>query len=62
MAECRTAVLELRELANGLHPSTLSDGGLAAALDDLPRRFPMAAVVEVPERRYRPTSSRRCGS
>ncbi|MEJ7629028.1 MAG: histidine kinase [Nocardioidaceae bacterium] len=33
----RDAVRELRELANGLHPAALTDGGLAAALDDLAR-------------------------
>jgi signal transduction histidine kinase len=54
LAECRTAVVELRELANGLHPSTLSDGGLAAALEDLSNRFSVAEVVEVPAGRYAP--------
>ena len=33
----RAAVRELRELANGLHPAALTDGGLGAALDDLAR-------------------------
>jgi signal transduction histidine kinase len=54
IAECRDAVVELRELANGLHPSVLSDGGLAAALEQLQSRFPMTTVVEVPEHRYAP--------
>ena len=30
--QLQEAVRELRELANGLRPATLSDGGLAAAL------------------------------
>ena len=54
MAECRNAVVELRELANGLHPAALADGGLAAALEQLPARFPMATVIDVPDARYPP--------
>jgi signal transduction histidine kinase len=53
-AECRAAVVELRELANGLHPSALADGGLAAALEQLPQRFPITTVVNVPGHRYPP--------
>jgi signal transduction histidine kinase len=53
-AECRAAVVELRELANGLHPSALADGGLAAALEQLPERFPMTTVDDMPEHRYPP--------
>ena len=54
MAECRNAVVELRELANGLHPAALADGGLAAALEQLPARFPMTTVIDVPDARYPP--------
>jgi signal transduction histidine kinase len=43
--QARAAVRELRELANGLHPVVLSDGGLAAALDDLARRSSIPATV-----------------
>lgn len=50
--DCRQAVVELRELANGLHPATLTDGGLAAALEQLPVRFPTCVTVEVPQQRY----------
>ncbi|MEO6205640.1 MAG: histidine kinase, partial [Mycobacteriales bacterium] len=54
VAECRTAVIELRELANGLHPLRLSDGGLAAALDDLAGRVPVRLVTDLSGRRYPP--------
>ena len=47
----RTAVRELRALANGLHPAALADGGLAAALDDMARHSPVPLRVQVaPER------------
>ena len=43
----RTAVRELRDLANGLHPAALADGGLAAALDDMARHSPVPLRVHV---------------
>lgn len=43
----RRAVRELRELANGLHPAILNEGGLAAALDDLAGRAPVAVRLDV---------------
>ena len=43
----RAAVRELRDLANGLHPTALVDGGLAAALDDLARHSPVPVRVSV---------------
>ena len=47
----RTAVRELRALANGLHPAALADGGLAAALDDMARHSPFPLRVQLaPER------------
>jgi signal transduction histidine kinase len=52
VAEARATVVELRALANGLHPSVLADGGLAAALDDLSARFPVSIAVSTPGRRY----------
>ncbi len=54
IAECRSAVLELRELANGLHPSALADGGLTAALEDLAARLPVTTDIRLPTRRYAP--------
>jgi signal transduction histidine kinase len=50
--ESQTAVRELRELANGLHPSVLADGGLAAALDDLASRHRVRVTIAEPDRRY----------
>ena len=50
--ESRTAVRELRELANGLHPSVLSDGGLTAALDEVASRLPVRVHSADPNRRY----------
>jgi signal transduction histidine kinase len=50
--QSQAAVRELRELANGLHPSVLADGGLAAALDDLAARHGVQVDVAEPGRRY----------
>jgi len=50
----QAAVAELRDLANGLHPSVLSDGGLAAAFDDLAARTPMQMNLRVIEDRFAP--------
>jgi signal transduction histidine kinase len=52
--QSQTAVRELRELANGLHPSVLADGGLAAALDDLASRHKVQIDVAEPQQRYAP--------
>jgi signal transduction histidine kinase len=43
----RTAVRDLRSLANGLHPAALADGGLAAALDDMARHSPVPVRLRV---------------
>ena len=50
--ELGTAIRELRELANGLHPSVLADGGLAAALDDLAGRVPLVVELDVVPGRF----------
>jgi signal transduction histidine kinase len=44
--ELDQALEELRELARGLHPSVLSERGLAAALAGLARRAPLPVEVE----------------
>ena len=50
--ELTAALQELRELAGGLHPSVLSERGLAAALEALVLRAPCAAELgAVPDRR-----------
>ena len=50
----QSAVRELRELANGLHPAALLDGGLPAALDDLARHSPVRLGLQVDVGRLEP--------
>jgi signal transduction histidine kinase len=50
----QSAVRELRDLANGLHPAALADGGLAAALDDLARHSSVHLSVDVEVERLDP--------
>ena len=52
--QCRTAVAELRALANGLHPAVLTENGLCAALDDLSTRLPIRVHVDDTNRRWPP--------
>jgi len=54
LEQAHAALNELRDLANGLHPSVLSDGGLAAALDDLAGRTPGLLMVRCSEERFPP--------
>jgi signal transduction histidine kinase len=50
--ELDEALRELRELARGIHPTVLSDHGLAAAIEGLARRAPLpVAVGELPAER-----------
>lgn len=48
------AVVELRELANGLHPAILEDAGLGPAIEDLANRLPVHAEVGEVDQRFRP--------
>jgi signal transduction histidine kinase len=51
--ELADALSELRELARGIHPAVLTDGGLRAAIESLAERSPVAATVEAaPEARF----------
>lgn len=50
--ELQATVTELRDLANGLHPAILQDGGLSAALDDLARRSSHPIDVVAPDGRF----------
>jgi signal transduction histidine kinase len=52
--QLQQAVGELRDLANGLHPAALSDGGLVAALDDLADRTPLPMRLAVTADRFAP--------
>jgi signal transduction histidine kinase len=52
VAESHAILLELRDLANGLHPSVLADGGLGTALDDLAARCPTELEIRCPATRF----------
>jgi PAS domain S-box-containing protein len=45
--ELGLALEELRELARGLHPATLTDHGLRAAIDALAARAPVPVLIDV---------------
>jgi uncharacterized protein len=47
----REVLAELRDLAHGIHPAVLSQGGLAAALEDVAERLPLPVVVTAPATR-----------
>jgi signal transduction histidine kinase len=51
-ADAKLAMVELRNLARGIHPAVLSDRGLDAALSSLAGRapVPVAVTVSVPDR------------
>jgi PAS domain S-box-containing protein len=52
-ADLRIAIAELRELARGIHPAVLSEGGLGPALRGLAARSALPATIEaVPDRRF----------
>jgi len=46
-AELRGAIQELRDLAHGIHPSVLTEFGLAAALESLVNRSPLNVSLSV---------------
>jgi signal transduction histidine kinase len=53
--QLQQAVEELRELAHGVHPPVLTQGGLSAALDDLARRVPIpVTILSAPKERLAP--------
>jgi PAS domain S-box-containing protein len=53
IAELKAATGELRELARGIHPAVLTEGGLEPALNGLVRRSPLpATLAEVPGGRF----------
>ena len=45
---------ELAELARGIRPALLAEGGIGAALDELATRSDVPVAVEVPDERYPP--------
>jgi signal transduction histidine kinase len=52
--ELQAAVVELRELAHGVHPAVLTDEGLAAALEALASRSSLPVSVDVVDGRLPP--------
>jgi signal transduction histidine kinase len=53
--ELKTALVELRELARGIHPAILTEAGLGPAIDSLAARSTVAAsVLALPDRRLAP--------
>jgi signal transduction histidine kinase len=53
-AELLTAIGEVRDLARGLHPTILTDAGLAAAVEALAERTPFPVIVNVTDSRFAP--------
>jgi PAS domain S-box-containing protein len=51
----RAAIVELRELARGIHPSILTHRGLRAAVEALTDRAPLPVDVLIPDDRYPPS-------
>jgi signal transduction histidine kinase len=47
----KAVLAELRDLAHGIHPAVLTQGGLAAALEEAAGRFPLPVRIGVPARR-----------
>ena len=50
--ETRRALRDLRELAAGIHPSVLTDHGLAAAIEDLTATSAIPVVLDLDEARH----------
>jgi signal transduction histidine kinase len=51
--EAAEALVELRELARGIHPAVLTETGLAGAIQALAERSPVATtIIEVPAARF----------
>jgi signal transduction histidine kinase len=53
-AELLTAVQEVRDLARGVHPTILTDSGLAAAVEALAERTPFPVISDVTDARFSP--------
>jgi signal transduction histidine kinase len=47
----RVVLAELRDLAHGIHPAVLTQGGLAVALEEIAERLPLPVRITVPARR-----------
>jgi signal transduction histidine kinase len=51
-AELLAAIKDVRDLARGLHPTILSEAGLAAAVESLAERTPFPVTADVTEDRF----------
>jgi len=51
----REVLAELRDLAHGIHPAVLSQGGLAVALEEVAERIPLPVRVTAPPVRVGPS-------
>jgi signal transduction histidine kinase len=51
----RQGLVELRDLARGIHPAVLSERGLAAAIAGLVTRLPVTVELHVTDERFAPT-------
>jgi signal transduction histidine kinase len=54
VGELQVAVVELRELAQGVHPAILTEEGLNAALESLLGRTPLLSTLDAEEDRFAP--------
>jgi signal transduction histidine kinase len=52
--EVRVTHAELRELAQGIHPSAVTEHGLAVAIEEYALRAPLAVSVDIPAGRWPP--------
>jgi PAS domain S-box-containing protein len=52
--ETESAIVELRELANGIHPAILTNRGLRSAVESLTARLPLFVGVEITPQRFPP--------
>jgi signal transduction histidine kinase len=48
----KAVLAELRDLAHGIHPAVLTQGGLAVALEEVAERLPLPVRITVPARRH----------
>jgi signal transduction histidine kinase len=50
--EARDTAVELREVARGIHPSLVTERGLAVAVEEYALRAPVLVRVDLPDRRW----------
>lgn len=54
IAELEAAIVELRELARGIHPAILTQSGLRSAIESIALRAPIDVSMDVPDTRFAP--------